>query len=901
MSKQNPKDPSNKPENNNDDLISNIQDLNGKLENEIVTEQSKSQNSTNVNLDINTAKEVDTIEEVLDLLTPIGMEDRIEIKVLEEEMQSSYLTYAMSVIVSRALPDVRDGLKPVHRRIIYVMDKMGLTPGSKFKKCAQVVGEVMGKYHPHGDASIYNALARMGQDFSMRCELVDPQGNFGSIDGDSPAAMRYTECRMTRAATLLTVDIDKNTVDFVDNYDGSLKEPKVLPALLPNLLINGSTGIAVGMATEVPPHNIGEVCSAVIALIENPELTIEELMQWIKGPDLPTGATIYGSAGILSAYQTGRGKCAVRSKATLTEREIIVTEIPYQVNKADLLVKIAELVKDKKIEGIRNIQDESSKEGIRIVVECKREASPEVILNQLYKMTDLQVNQHFNLLALIKDGRQPKLLNLKEILVEFIQHRYEIVTRRTNFDLKKTQAELHILEGLKLALDFIDEVVALIRKSANKEEARSNLMERFTLTEIQANAILLMRLQTLTSLDKAKIEEDLAVKIALINHLLEILNNPAVKQALVCQEIEDAKNKVNTPRKTQIIDASLDNYNKEDFIEEEEVLVQLTNSQYVKILPTETFKQQGRGGKGVSSFNPKDEDWIKAALICNSHDYLYAFTNLGRVFKTRVFELPSGSRTGRGQNLVNYLNFQDGEQVATILTISKDQEADKNGFIIFATQDGTVKKTALSEFQNIRQNGIRAINIDDDNELVGVIYSTSDEDKIVLSANNGKTVIFDRTELRPLGRTAKGVRGINLGKKDKLISVQLSSFNFAAGGDDEIESKDGAIIADVNAKVYPSLLVVSENGYGKQTHLSEFRKTSRGAKGVKTLNMTSKTGKPVVVQILVGDETNLILTTKNAVTIAIDPETISQLGRNTQGVKAIRVNDGDILMTGSVS
>ncbi len=891
MSNENSKKPNNKKDSNNDDLINNIQDLSAKTESEI----------NSAKLDINNTKEVETVEEVLDLLTPIGMEDRIEIKVLEEEMQSSYLTYAMSVIVSRALPDVRDGLKPVHRRIIYVMDKMGLTPGSKFKKCAQVVGEVMGKYHPHGDASIYNALARMGQDFSMRCELVDPQGNFGSIDGDSPAAMRYTECRMTRAATLLTVDIDKNTVDFVDNYDGSLKEPKVLPALLPNLLINGSTGIAVGMATEVPPHNIGEVCSAVVALIENPELTIEELMQWIKGPDLPTGATIYGTRDILSAYQTGRGKCAVRSKASFTEKEIIITEIPYQVNKSDLLIKMSELVKDKKIEGIKNIQDESSKEGIRIVVECKREASPEVILNQLYKMTDLQVNQHFNLLALIKDGRQPKLLNLKEILVEFIQHRYEIVTRRTNFDLKKTQAELHILEGLKLALDFIDEVVALIRKSANKEEARSRLMERFSLTEIQANAILLMRLQTLTSLDKAKIEEDLAIKITLINHLLEILNNPVVKQALVCQEIEDAKNKVNTPRKTQIIDASLDNYNKEDFIEEEEVLVQLTNSQYVKVLPTETFKQQGRGGKGVSSFNPKDEDWIKAALICNSHDYLYAFTNLGRVFKTRVFELPSGSRTGRGQNLVNYLNFQEGEQVATILTISKDQEANKNGFIIFATQDGTVKKTALSEFQNIRQNGIRAINIDEDNELVGVIYSTSDEDKIVLSANNGKTVIFDRTELRPLGRTAKGVRGINLGKKDKLISVQLSSFDFAAGGDDEVESKDGALIVDANAKVYPSLLVVSENGYGKHTHLSEFRKTSRGAKGVKTLNMTSKTGKPVVVQILNGEESNLILTTKNAITIAIDPVTISQLGRNTQGVKAIKVNEGDILMTGSVS
>jgi DNA gyrase subunit A len=547
--------------------------------------------------------------------------DRVETRVLEEEMQSSYLKYAMSVIVSRALPDVRDGLKPVHRRIIYVLDKMGLTPGSKFRKCAQVVGEVMGKYHPHGDASIYNALARMGQDFSMRYMLVDPQGNFGSVDGDSPAAMRYTECRMTKMATFLTEDIDKDTVDFVDNYDGSIKEPKVLPSVIPNLLINGQTGIAVGMATEIPPHNLREVCEGVIALINNPEITIEEIVQYIKGPDFPTGGIMYGTQNILDAYRTGRGKVALRSKVELTEKEIIVHEIPYQVNKSDLLIKMSDLIKDKRIEGIKNIQDESNKEGIRIVIECKREASPEVILNQLYKMTDLQVNAHFNLLALVNDGRQPKLLNLKEILVEFVNHRNVVVTRRTQFDLRKTEAELHILDGLKIALDFIDEVVALIRKSHDKSEARQKLMDRFELTERQAEAILMMRLQTLTSMDKSKIEEDRLARIKLISELMEILNNPDVKKALVIKEIQEVSDKLGDNRKTQIFEASLNDYNKEDFITDEEVLVQLTNSQYVKVLPTTTFRQQNRGGRGVSSFDPRDEDWVKTSLICSSHDW----------------------------------------------------------------------------------------------------------------------------------------------------------------------------------------------------------------------------------------------------------------------------------------
>jgi DNA gyrase subunit A len=829
------------------------------------------------------------------------LNDRVETRVLEEEMQSSYLKYAMSVIVSRALPDVRDGLKPVHRRIIYVLDKMGLTPGSKFRKCAQVVGEVMGKYHPHGDASIYNALARMGQDFSMRYMLVDPQGNFGSVDGDSPAAMRYTECRMTKMATFLTEDIDKDTVDFVDNYDGSIKEPKVLPSVIPNLLINGQTGIAVGMATEIPPHNLREVCEGVIALINNPEITIEEIVQYIKGPDFPTGGIMYGTQNILDAYRTGRGKVALRSKVELTEKEIIVHEIPYQVNKSDLLIKMSDLIKDKRIEGIKNIQDESNKEGIRIVIECKREASPEVILNQLYKMTDLQVNAHFNLLALVNDGRQPKLLNLKEILVEFVNHRNVVVTRRTQFDLRKTEAELHILDGLKIALDFIDEVVALIRKSHDKSEARQKLMDRFELTERQAEAILMMRLQTLTSMDKSKIEEDRLARIKLISELMEILNNPDVKKALVIKEIQEVSDKLGDNRKTQIFEASLNDYNKEDFITDEEVLVQLTNSQYVKVLPTTTFRQQNRGGRGVSSFDPRDEDWVKTSLICSSHDFIYAFTSFGRVFRTRVFELPSGSRTGRGQNLVNYLEFQEGEKITNILTITKEQEKDKGGFLVFATKKGIVKKTSLDNFNNVRSSGIIAIGLKEDDQLVSVVLSTSDDDKVVISANNGKTVIFDRTQLSALGRTAMGVKGIRLKGKDEVISMELSSFDFEAGSEDDDAPADDSLIPEDGAKLFPSLIVLTENGFGKHTYLKEFRKTARAAGGVKTLKMTNKTGKPVMVQVLTGEEQNLILTTKNGVTISVDPNTVSQYSRSTQGVKIIKLDDSDTLISGSLS
>jgi len=822
--------------------------------------------------------------------------DLIEPRILEEEMQSSYLKYAMSVIVSRALPDARDGLKPVHRRIIYTMHKMNLTPGSKFVKSARVVGEVLGKYHPHGDQSVYNAMARLAQDFSVRYQLVDGQGNFGSIDGDSPAAMRYTECRMHKPTMYMVKDIEKDTVNFVDNYDGSHQEPSVLPTMFPNLLVNGQTGIAVGMATEIPPHNLAEVMEGILHLIENPEATIEDLMKFIPGPDLATGGIIYGKNAILEAYKTGRGKARLRAKTELTENSIIVHEIPYQLNKSNLLIKIAELVKDKRIEGIRDIRDESSKT-IRIVIETKRDASPEVVLNQLFKLSDLQTNVQFNLLALVDKGRQPKLLNLKEILQEFIAHRYEVVTRRTQFDLNKAQAELHILDGLKIALDFIDEVIKLIRGSNDKTEASEKLQSHFNLSQKQAEAILQMRLQTLTNMDKTKIEEQRNVLISLIAELQLILESDEKKRLVISEELRMVVEKVPSQRRTKIVEFDADDYNKEDLIEEEDVFVQLTVQQYLKVLPVNTFRQQGRGGRGVSSFNAKDDDFVQNSVLCSSHDVVYAFTNSGRVFKTRVFELPGGSRTGRGQNLVNYFELKNDEKITNILMITKKQEEEKIGSIVFATKQGIIKRTDLSDFGNVRKTGIIAISIREGDELIGTKLSSFDNDNIILSANNGRTVIFGIDKLRSMGRGATGVKGMKLKKGDILISLEISNKELAEGGED-----DGALIEEVvlKEKTFPSLLVITKNGFGKQTDLAEYRKTNRATSGVKTLNMTKKTGKPVLVQVLYGTEENLLVTTKGGITICISPDAISQLGRATQGIKIIKLEKGDEVVSGSI-
>jgi len=833
------------------------------------------------------------------VLTPVNLEDQVEPRILEEEMQSSYLKYAMSVIVSRALPDARDGLKPVHRRILYIMNKMNLTPGSKFVKSARIVGDVIGKLHPHGDQSVYNAMVRLAQDFSLRYPLVDGQGNFGSVDGDGAAAYRYTEARMNKPTPYMLKDIDKNTVDFVDNYDGSQREPSVLPTIFPNLLVNGQTGIAVGMATEIPPHNLDEVVDATLHLMENPEATIEDLMQFIKGPDLPTGGILYGKNAILEAYKTGRGKARLRSKIELTENSIIVHEIPYQLNKSNLLVKIAELIKDKRIEGIKDIRDESNKDGIRIVIETKRDASPEVVLNQLFKLSDLQTNVQFNLLALVDRGRQPKLLNLKEILNQFITHRYEVITRRTQFDLDKAQAELHILDGLKIALDFIDEVIALIRGSHDKAEASEKLQKRFELSEKQAEAILQMRLQTLTNMDKTKIEEQRAALISLIAELQLILESDEKKRVVITEEMRAMAEKVSSPRRTQIVEFSVEDGNREDLIEEEDVFVQLTQQQYLKVLPVTTFRQQGRGGRGVSSFNAKDEDFVKNSMLCSNHDYVYAFTNTGRVFKTRVFDLPGGSRTGRGQNLVNYFELQDGERIINLLTVTKDQEESKQGSIVFATKMGTVKRTQIESFNNIRKTGIIAININDGDELIGTQLSSHDNDNIILSANNGRTVIFAIQNLRNMGRNAAGVRGMKLKKGESLISLDINNTQLSDGN---AAAADGALIEETASteKTYPSLLVITEEGFGKQTALEEYRTTNRGTSGVKTLNMTTKTGKPVIVQVLYGQEETLFVTTKKGITIRVSPEAISQLGRATQGIKIIKLEKRDSVVSGSI-
>jgi DNA gyrase subunit A len=713
--------------------------------------------------------------------------DKVIVKILENEMQSAYLKYAMSVIVSRALPDVRDGLKPVHRRIIYVMNKMGLTPGSKYTKSAQVVGEVMGKYHPHGDMSIYDAMVRLAQDFSTLLPLVDGQGNFGSLDGDPAAAHRYTEAKMTKAATYLVADIEKDTVEFIDNYDGSKQEPTVLPTRIPNLLVNGVTGIAVGMATNIPPHNLTEVCQALLHLQKNPEAAIEELMEFIKGPDLPTGGILYGKLDILNAYKTGKGKVTMRARAELLEDAVILTEIPYQVNKSNTIEKIAELVKDKKIEGIRDIRDESNKEGVRVVIETKRDASPEVVLNQIYALTDFQINLHFNQIALINKGRQPKLLNLKEILFEFLEHRNEVVTRRTQFELKQAEAELHILDGLKIALDFIDEVIKIIRGSYDKTAAAKGLQDRFKFSDLQVEAILQMRLQTLTNLDKSKIEDKRQALIAIIARLNDILTNPAIKANLIAEEIIEVSVKLARPRQTEIVEYPIGSFNKEDYVEEEEMLLQLTNDQYLKMLPVTTFRQQGRGGRGVSSFNAKEEDWVKSSIIANSHDHVYAFTNTGRVFKSRVFDLPSGSRTGRGQNLINYFNLKENEKITNILTLTKEEEQEKIGGLIFATSKGQVKKTNLTEFSNSRSNGVIAITLKEGDNLIAVEYCHNETDNIILSSDNGKTVIFGCDDLSSLGRTASGVRGIKLKAGDKVISLQTSTFDFQTGEDSDEE------------------------------------------------------------------------------------------------------------------
>ncbi len=797
------------------------------------------------------------------------------------EMQESYLDYAMSVIVSRALPDVRDGLKPVHRRILYAMHEMGLRHNVKFRKSAAVVGDVLGKYHPHGDIAVYDSMVHMAQTFAMRYPLIDGQGNFGSMDGDGAAAMRYTEARMSALAEEILLDLDKETVDWRDNYDATRKEPVVMPGKLPNLLLNGTLGIAVGMATDIPPHNLTEICDAIIKLIEDPEATTEDLMEFVKGPDFPTGGIIYDIAAIKNAYATGKGGIVMRAKTEITETktgafQIVIHEIPYRVNKATLLEKVAELVRDKKIEGIRDVRDESDKDGVRIVVDIKKDGLPNKILNQLFSYTQLQETFHLNMLALV-DGIEPHVLNLKTVLEKYLEHRQLVIKRRTAYELKKAKEREHILEGLKKALDHIDEVINTIRKSATKEEAKINLIKKFKLTEIQADAILEMRLQTLAGLERKKIDEELKEKRALIAELEGILHSNKKILALIKKEIEDMKERFGDERRTAVVKNAIGTFSAEDLIPESNVIITITKSGYVKRLAPDTYKTQSRGGKGVIGQTLKDEDVVDKLISSNTHDDILFFTNKGRAFQTKVYELPEGSRTSRGQALVNFLQLQNGETAQAVLTFAKKDNAK---FLVMSTRNGLIKKVAREEFAKVRRSGMIAISLKGDDELMWVETSAGD-DQVMLSTENGQAIRFNEKDVRPMGRNASGVTGMRIKKDDHIISMDI-------------------IRKEINVKDL-EVLVVTENGLGKKTEATYYKIQKRGGSGIKTLKVTPKTGKIVAMYILNNaEEHDLVIISKTGQTIRTPLNAISTLGRATQGVRVMRLEEGDKVASATV-
>ena len=802
-------------------------------------------------------------------MTGPSMSERILPRLIEEEMQQSFINYSMSVIVSRALPDVRDGLKPVHRRILYSMSELGLLPGRPYKKSATVVGDVLGKYHPHGDSSVYDALVRMVQDFSLRYPLIDGQGNFGSVDGDPAAAYRYTEARLTDIAVTMLDDIDKNTVDFVPNFDDRLKEPSVLPAKVPNLLVNGSSGIAVGMATNIPPHNLREVAKAVQALIDEPESSIADLRKYIKGPDFPTGAFIYGRDGIKEAHETGRGRIQVRARAQIEEKEssgksqIVVTEIPYQVNKENLVKAIAELVIDKKIEGINGVNDESDKDGMRIVIQLKRDAIPNVVLNQLYKHTAMQTT--FGVIMLALDKGAPKVMNLKEILERFIEHRHEVIVRRTQFDLDAAQAREHILEGLKIAVDNIDEVVEIIRSSADVPEADARLRKRFGLSEKQADAILNMRLAKLTGLEIEKLEAELAEVRALIKDLKSILASKPKRMGILKEEMEEVAKKYGDERRTEIV-ADQGDFSVEDLIAEEDMVITISHTGYIKRIAVSTYRRQRRGGRGLQGATTKEEDWIEHLFIASTHDYLMFFTNTGQVYWLKVHEIPQGGRASRGKPVVNCIGIKPDERVAATVAV---REFAEDKYIIFATRNGTVKKTSLAEYANPRSTGIRAIGIDDGDELIDVQICDGDSD-ICLATAEGMSIRFHSGDVRPMGRTAGGVKGIELEGADKVI---------------------GMVVLRRDA----TLLVVSEKGFGKRSELSDYRVQKRGGKGIITMKSTDKTG-ALVALMEVQPEDELMLITKHGIIIRQPVEGIRVISRNTQGVRVMNLDAGDAVV-----
>ncbi|MBO7495416.1 MAG: DNA gyrase subunit A [Salinivirgaceae bacterium] len=792
---------------------------------------------------------------------------------IEEEMKSSYIDYSMSVIVARALPDVRDGLKPVHRRVLFGMNGLGNTSTAPYKKSARIVGEVMGKFHPHGDSSIYGTLVRMAQNWAMRYTLVDGQGNFGSIDGDNPAAMRYTEARMTKISEEILADIDKDTVDMTMNFDETIPEPTVMPTKIPNLLVNGASGIAVGMATNMPTHNLGEVVDGLCATIDNPEITVDELLHFIKGPDFPTGGIIYGYQGIRDAYETGRGRIVLRGKAEIESSEngksrIVITEIPYNVNKAEMIKHTADLVKEGKIDGITNLNDESDREGMRIVYDLRKDVVPSVVLNKLYKFTELQSSFSVNNVALV-DGR-PYTLTLKELLTHFIDHRHDVVVRRTKFDLRKAEERAHILEGLIIAVDNIDEVIAIIRASKSPDEARQGLMNRFALTEIQANAIVEMRLRQLTGLEQEKLRAEYENICKLIEHLKALLESRDLRMQLIKDELIEMKQKYGDPRRTEIVPDEGE-FNPEDFYADEDVIITISHLGYIKRTALSEFKTQGRGGTGSKGSNTRDEDFIEHMYNANMHSTMLFFTEMGRCFWLKVYEIPEGTRTSKGRAIQNLLQIDPNDRVKAYINVKTltDAEYIANHYILLVSKQGIVKKTTLEAYSHPRQIGVNAINIREDDQLLAAAL-TDGKNEIIIGVKSGKAIRFNESDIRPMGRTATGVKGATLENGDEVVGV----VNVGE------EKQD--------------ILVVSENGFGKRSDLDDYRITRRGAKGVKTLNVTDKTGNMVAIMGVVDDE-DLMIITKNGLTIRQTVAELRVLGRATQGVKLIKLRPNDAI------
>jgi DNA gyrase subunit A len=792
---------------------------------------------------------------------------------ITSEMKESYLAYAMSVIVARALPDVRDGMKPVHRRILFAMRELGLTHAAKFRKSATVVGEVLGKYHPHGDVAVYDSMVRLAQDFSMRYPLVDGQGNFGSMDGDNAAAMRYTEAKLMPLAEEMMADIEKDTVDFVPNYDGSRKEPSVLPAKAPQLLLNGTMGIAVGMATNIPPHNLGELVDGTIHLIENPNCEVRDLVKFVKGPDFPTGGTIYNQSDINQAYLTGRGSIVTRSEAEIVEQkngqfQIVVSEMTYASNKAATIAKIAELVKAGRLDGIRDIRDESDKEGVRVVIELKKEAFPKKILNKLYTLTDLQKSFHVNMLALV-DGIEPKVLDLKASLEHFVEHRKVVVTRRTKFDLERARERAHILEGLKKALDRIDAIINTIKKSATKEIAHQNLMKRFKLSDKQATAILEMRLQTLAGLERKKIEDELKEKKKLIADLEDLLKSPKKILSVIKKELSELKAKYGDERRTRVVKSAVGEFKQEDLIPNEETIIVLTEDDYIKRMPPSFYRVQKRGGKGVIGATTKEGDTIDRVVTAMTHDDLFFFTNSGKVFQSKAYEIPVSSRTAKGQAIVNFLQIAPGEKITAAIAVGKGSQA---RFLFMATKLGTVKKTSIADFEKVRRSGLIALTLQKDDELRWIAPTTG-RDEVIITTAGGQAIHFRETDVRPMGRAAAGVRGIKLRKADEVVGMDVV----------------------LKAQKGNQLLVFTENGFGKRADLKAYKIQRRGGSGIKTANITAKTGRLVSAHVINTDnlETDLICSSGKGQIIRVPLGSVSVLGRATQGVRVMRLNADD--------